>query len=53
MTIKNIHRGKGARSHILYGELYNDDGELEIAATLVYILQRLDCIIPACKGNSQ
>lgn len=39
--IVNIRPGKGARSHILYGELKSKTGELLIGATLVYIVEEL------------
>lgn len=40
-VIKNIRRGRGNRSHIMYASLYSDSGELLISATLDYICGRL------------
>jgi hypothetical protein len=41
MEIRNIRYGKGRRSHILYAELYAENGELLIGATLEYIYKRI------------
>ena len=40
-TITNIHRGKGAREHIVYANLVGRDGTLLISATLQYIVEKL------------
>ncbi len=37
--IVNIRPGKGARSHILYGELNSKTGELFIGVRVVYIVE--------------
>lgn len=41
--ITDIHRGKASqgRDHILYAKLINAQGELEISATLDYVLERV------------
>jgi hypothetical protein len=41
--IKNVHRGKKSqnREHFIYADLYSEDGELLISATLDYIVEAL------------
>jgi hypothetical protein len=40
-TIKNIRKGTGDRSHIVYAQLYDEYNDLVISATLSYIMERL------------
>lgn len=43
LTIKNIHKGKGNNTHVIYGTLNEKDtGNLIISATLKYILEMIE-----------
>lgn len=42
-VIKNVHRGKKSqnREHVVYAELYSEEDELLISATIEYIVEAL------------
>lgn len=51
LEIRNIHRGKGGRCTIVYGELIDaDTGELILGATLDYISERLTAAASLATG---
>lgn len=50
--IVNIRRGKGRRENIIYAHLVSESGELQIAATLDYIVDVLKKDLPFAPSNN-